>query len=174
MALNFAVNTIFGAKDEQTKAFNRMGKSAALFGDKSERAFKRANSGAREFGSIVKGILAAGAIQKVFGGLSSSLISVTSQFIDFDTALTAASAKFKGLDLTTTSGQETLEKLKKTAREVGAITKFSAVEAAGGLDFYATAGFTAEQSMAALLPTAKLATIANLDLAHGESRHQRY
>lgn len=165
MALNFVVNTIFGAKDEHTKAFNQMGKAATIFGNKSERAFKRANTGAREFGSIVKGILAAGAIQKVFGGLSTALISVTSQFIDFDTALTAASAKFKGLDLTTTSGQETLEKLKKTAREVGAVTKFSAVEAAGGLDFYATAGFTAEQSMAALLPTAKLATIANLDLA---------
>lgn len=165
MALKFAVNTIFKARDEQSRQFNKMGKNAKKFGETSSKAFKKASKSATGFGAITKGILSAGAISKGLGLLKTGLTAATTAFIGFDDSITAASAKFKGLDLTTKEGQKTLAALRKEARKVGAETKFSALEAAGGLDFYATAGFNAAQAMAVLKPTAKLATIANLDLA---------
>jgi TP901 family phage tail tape measure protein len=165
MGITFAVSTVFKSKDETSKNFNRMGKNAKKFGETSSRAFKQASKSATSFGTITKGILAAGAIQKSLRGVSMGLSVVTTDFIAFDDAITAGAAKFKGLNLSTKEGQKTLDALRKSARETGAETKFSAAEAAGGLDFYATAGFNAAQAMAVIKPTAKLATIANLDLA---------
>lgn len=165
MSAKFTVATIFKAKDQTSPAFKAMSKNAKLFGDQSARSFKKAGKSATSFGSITKGILTAGAITKSLSLVKQGLAEVTTEFIAFDDAITASSAKFKGLDLSTKEGQKTLESLKKTAREVGATTKFSATEGAQGLDFYATAGFNAQQSMAVLAPTAKLATVANLDLA---------
>ena len=46
--------------------------------------------------------------------------------------------------------KEAMQTMKMTARDVGATTKFSASEAAQGLDFLAMAGFNAQQSMAGL------------------------
>lgn len=165
MSLAFAVSTIFKSKDEQSANFNRMGKNAKKFGETTSRAFNRASKSATSFSTITKSILAAGAIQKGINLLGQGLGVVTTEFLDFDNAITQSSAKFKGLNLATKEGQKTLLELKKAARETGAETKFSAGEAAAGLDFYATAGFNAAQAMAVLKPTAKLATIANLDLA---------
>ncbi len=165
MSITFAVATIFKGKDEQSKQFNKMGKNAKKFGEKTSKAFKKASKSATSFGTITKGILTAGLITKATSAATAGISALTKEFISYDAAITTASAKFKGLDLTTKKGQKTLEALKKTAREVGATTKFSATEGAAGLDFYATAGFTAEQAMAVLAPTAKLATVANLDLA---------
>ena len=165
MSLDQAVTTTFKSKDKTSAAFNKMSKNAKKFGESSSRAFKKASKGAVDFQTITKGILSAGIITQAISGLTQGLGAVTTQFVQFDDAITAASAKFKGLNLTTKQGQQTLEALKLTAREVGATTKFSGVEASQGLDFYATAGFNAAQAMAVLAPTAKLATIANLDLA---------
>lgn len=165
MGIGFVVKTIFQGRDEQSKRFNRMGRNAKKFGETSSRAFKKASKSATSFGTITKGILSAQVVTKSVSLLTQGLTEATTAFIGFDDSITAASAKFKGLDLSTKEGQKTLEELKKSARDTGATTKFSAEEAAGGLDFYATAGFNAAQAMAVLKPTAKLATIANLDLA---------
>lgn len=164
MGIAFAVSTIFKSKDEQSKNFNRMGKNAKKFGEKTSKAFKKASKSATSFQTIAKGILTAGAVTKGLSLVRQGIGTVTIEFLEFDSAITQASAKFKGLNLSTKEGQKTLLELKKAARETGSQTKFSAGEAAAGLDFYATAGFNAAQAMAVLKPTAKLATIANLDL----------
>jgi TP901 family phage tail tape measure protein len=165
VALNQAVISIFKAKDEQSKAFNRMGKSADKFGERGSKAFKKLNRSAMSTGKIMKGILAAGVVQKALGGVSAGITSVTTDFLNFDQAVTAASAKFKGLDLATEKGIKKLEALKKTARTVGAETEFNAAQAASGLDFLALAGFNAEQAMKLLPGVTNLATVANVDLA---------
>jgi TP901 family phage tail tape measure protein len=121
--------------------------------------FTKASKKASMFGSIVKGNLVSGAISKGIGIAAQGVRVATTEFIAFDDAITAASAKFQ--DLT----PDTLEALKLEARKVGAETKFSATEAGQGLDFLAMAGFNAQQSMKILAPTAKLATVANVDLA---------
>jgi TP901 family phage tail tape measure protein len=162
---DFAVDTAFGAKDRVSGAFSKMDRRAEKFGRTADKAFKRASRSANRFDDIVKGILAAGVISKGLGLLRQGVGEVARQFVGFDQAVTSASAKFKGLNLSTEEGQKTLERLKKTARDVGAATQFSAGQAAEGLDFLAMAGFDAEQSMAALPGVVDLATVANLDLA---------
>lgn len=165
MALGFTVGTIFKGKDEISGDFKRMGRNAKKFQIKTSKAFRAAGKSATGFKSIVKGILTAGLISKGFQLVGEGLRVVTTEFLDFDDAITQASAKFKGLNLSTKEGQKTLLELKNTAREVGKTTKFSAAEAAAGLDFYATAGFNAAQAMRVLAPTAKLAMAANTGLS---------
>lgn len=58
-----------------------------------------------------------------------------------------------------------LAKLRKTAQELGAVTEFSASQAADGLKFLGMAGFSAEQSIAAIPDVLDLATAAQMDLA---------
>ena len=86
------------------------------------------------------------------------------EFADFDQSITTAAAKFGSIDLATTDGREAMDRLGRTARDVGATTQFSAAEAASGLDYLAMAGFSAEQAAASLSGVASLATAANLDL----------
>ena len=161
---NFAVSTRFTGRDLISKTFARMGKNADRFGNKSSKAFKKANRSASRFKDVTKGILAAGAIQKVLGGLQRGVSAVTTEFIGFDGAIVSAAAKFKDINLATAEGQKSLLELKKAARDTGAATQFSAGQAASGLDFLAMAGFSASQAMAALPGVVDLATVANIDL----------
>jgi len=121
--------------------------------DKVTRPMKKMTAGMKRFAAIGGAAVLAG------------LALTTRAFIQFDESLTAASAKFGDLNLATEEGQATLKRLGETAREVGATTKFSATEAAQGLDFLAMAGFTAEQAMTALPQVVNLATVAQTDLA---------
>lgn len=163
-ARQFAVSNRFTAKEGVTKAFGKMEKGAGRFGSKATKSFRQASRSASRFQDVTKGILAAGLIQRGFGRITQGVRAVTTEFLDFDQAVTSASSKFKGLNLTTEEGQKTLLRLKKTARDVGAATQFSAGMAAQGLDFLAMAGFNAEQAMAALPGVVDLATVANVDL----------
>jgi TP901 family phage tail tape measure protein len=155
----YNVNTAFNGVDKVSPAFIRMGKSAGRFQKRASAAFGRVKKDSLGMGGIIGGNLVAGGITKGLGLLTTGVRSVVTEFVQFDDAITAASAKFKNLT------PETLEKLKMTARDVGATTKFSATEAGQGLDFLAMAGFNAQQSMAVLAPTAALATVANVDMA---------
>ena len=162
---DFAVSTIFKAKDGVSAAFGKMGKQAGFFGDSADKAFRKASRSGSRFGDIVKGILVTDVIKGGLRQLQRGLSFVADEFVNYDAAITAASAKFKGLDLATQGGIDTLEALKGTAREVGATTEFSATQAAGGLEFLAMAGFDAKQSMALLPGVVDLATASDLDLA---------
>ena len=162
---DFAVSTVFKAKDGVSAVFGKMGKQAGFFGDNADKAFRRASRSGSRFGDIVKGILVTDVLKGGLRALSNGLRAVTTEFIDYDSAIVSASAKFKGLNLNTKEGIDTFNALKKTAREVGATTEFSATQAAGGLEFLAMAGFDAKQSMAALPGVVDLATASDVDLA---------
>ena len=162
---DFNVNTIFAAVDRVSKSFNKQSKSAVLFGDKTARAFNKASRSGNKFGGVLKGVLGANLISKGFGSVVRGVRNVVNEFIDFDDAIVSASAKFKGLNLTTREGRATLEELRVTARKVGETTQFTSAQAASGLDFLALAGFNAQQAMVTLPGTVNLATVANIDLA---------
>jgi TP901 family phage tail tape measure protein len=164
MAVNFAVVNKFTAIDRVSKVFRNMGTASEKFGNKAERSFLKASRAGSRFRDVTKGILAAGAISRGLSLVERGIAGATTEFVNFDQAITSASAKFKGLDLTTKEGIATLNKLKKAARDTGAVTQFSATQAAEGLDFLALAGFDAQQAMAALPGTVNLATVANIDL----------
>lgn len=162
----FVVSTIFKGKDLLSPIFKRQGILAGKFGDKASRSFAKASKKAINFGDIVKGILTAGLIQRGISALTRGARTVTSEFIDFDQALTQAGAKF---DPVVKRGTESFRKLGEIARKVGAETQFTAADAAQGLDFLAMAGFNAAQAMSALPGVTDIATIANLDLAESTS-----
>lgn len=162
---DFAVSTAFTAQDEVSKAFKRMGAGANKFADRSSAAFKKASKGANSFGKVVKKVLTAGLVVSSVLLLKQGLAATTKEFISFDQAITASSAKFKDLNLRTEAGQQSLLSLKKTARDVGAVTQFTATQAAQGLDFLAMAGFNAQQAMKLLPGVVDLATVAGVDLA---------
>lgn len=162
---DFTVNTIFDAVDRISKVFGKQGLAAKLFGDKADRAFRKASKSGSRFGSILKGVLGANIISKGFGTLVRGVRNVINEFISFDDAVVSASAKFKGMNILTEQGRKSLEGLKRSARDVGAATQFTSAQAAEGLDFLALAGFNAEQAMATLPGVVDLATVANIDLA---------
>lgn len=78
-----------------------------------------------------------------------------SAFNDFDEAMAAVTAK---------GGKELIDQQRDLARQLGRDTRFSAVEAAGGLEFLAQAGFSAQDRMKALPPMLDLATASGSDL----------
>ncbi|MCK5603579.1 phage tail tape measure protein [Candidatus Pacearchaeota archaeon] len=158
----FAVVTAFKGIDGVSKPLKKMSRSAKAFDKASDRAFSRASKRASMFGSVLKGVLGAQAITGGINLLRGGVSTLTEEFIGFDQAATSAAAKFpEGIK----RGTAAFAKLGKTARDVGSTTKFTAAEAAGGLDFLAMAGFNAQQAMAALAPAAELAAVGNMDMA---------
>lgn len=61
---------------------------------------------------------------------------------------------------------EDLKRLEEVAREMGATTKFSATEAAQGLEYMALAGYSVNDSIATLPKVLALAQAGNIDLAY--------
>lgn len=76
----------------------------------------------------------------------------------FDTAMSQVAST-----MGTTVDQ--IDNLTAIAKEMGATTKFTAVEAAEGLNYLALAGYTAEQQMAALPTVLNLAAAGSMELA---------
>ncbi len=161
----FAVNTAFNASGNILNRIKGMDKGMKRFGDTSTRAFRKASRSGSQFGNTLKAILGADLIKSGFRLVTNGVRAAAAEFINYDQAIVSASAKFKGLNLQTAEGQKSLQNLKDTARELGATTEFSATQAAQGLDFLATAGFSAEQAIVVLPGVVDLATVANLDLA---------
>jgi len=85
---NFAIATIFSAKDRVTQKFVKMGNAADKFGDKSSRAFRKASRSGRGFGDVMKGVLAAGVVQKGFFYLSQGMKSFVSEAAKVENAIT--------------------------------------------------------------------------------------
>lgn len=162
---DFAISTMFTAGDRVTRTLGKMIKASTKFGDKTSRAFNKASKSGSRFQSIVSGILSARAIAGGFRLVARELGEMTTGFISFDDAITAAAAKFKDIDVTSENITESMDALRKAARKTGAETEFTATQAGKGLDFFALAGFKADQAMTLLTPTVNLATVAEIDLA---------
>jgi TP901 family phage tail tape measure protein len=107
-------------------------------------------------------LLKAGAITRGLGLIERGAAGVVDEFISFDKSITEAAAKFPEK---IARGTKEFEGLEKAARKVGATTEFTSAQAAEGLTFLAMAGFSAEQSIAALPGVVDLATAANLEFA---------
>lgn len=60
--------------------------------------------------------------------------------------------------------EDDFKKLEEEARRLGATTMFSATESAEGLEYFAMAGWSAEDSISALEPTLRLAQASGTDL----------
>jgi TP901 family phage tail tape measure protein len=149
------------------KALDSLGIKSKTVSNALKRDFDKAADRVERLGKTVKNTM--GFLVK-YGSLAvgAGLGIVTKQFIDFDAAITAASAKFKDVNLSTPEGYQnylkTLELTGAKAREVAAVTEYNAVDTAGALDKMAMAGLTSAQSMSLLMGTTNLATAAGTDL----------
>ena len=157
------VETVFRGKDQISSQYNRMGKGADKFANRTDRAFRKATKSAQGFQSVTSSILKASAVQKSIAMLGEGVQSVTKDFIGFDDALFSASAKFSDVDMSTQQGLKTFKALGDAARKTGAATQFNATQSAQALNFLALAGFNAGQAMKALPGLADFATAAEMD-----------
>lgn len=148
-----------------SRPLGRMQSTNKRFTRAIRRDFAQAQRSVDRFGKNLNKSVGRTASRVVAGGfiaIGAGVAVATKEFIDFDTAITAASAKFGP---TFQRGTEGFEQLGKAAREVGATTEFTATQAAEGLDFLALAGFNAVQSMSLLPGVVDLATASQTDLA---------
>ena len=163
MATKYAIATVYKLIDNITMPLDKIGVKGKTVGRALKNEFTKteqqlANVGAK-LKSFAKGAALAG-IALVGVGIGVA----TKQFIDYDAAVTGATAKFKDLDITSVDYKDNLKTVGKVARDVAAITEFNAVDTAGALDKMAMAGLTSKQSMALLAGTTNLATAAGADL----------
>lgn len=106
------------------------------------------------------GAIGSAAKQMVTSGVTSSL----QKYTEFEDTLTKAGTKFIDLDVRSSDYAENLEELSRAAQKVGAVTKYTASDAAGALDKMAMAGLSSKQAMDMLMGTTNLATAAGIDL----------
>jgi TP901 family phage tail tape measure protein len=161
----YAVSTEFAARDRISAVLTQMDKRAKITGRSLKSSFDKGSAAAARFQSVTKDILKAQALVKGAQLVKEGVRAVTTEYVGFDDAITAASAKFKDINLNTEAGRAKMDALRKSARKAGADTEFSATQGAQAIDFFAMAGFNAAQSMAMLPGATDLATIANVDLA---------
>ena len=159
MARSFLVETKFTAKDLVSSKMNRMnrgvGRFAANLTDSNHMLGQGLNRANR---SINRGILVG------IGALGTGLGFAAREFVGLDESIRGAGAKFKDLDTTSATYQQSLDSLEKKARDVAGTTEFMATDTAGALDKMAMAGMSSELSMSLLAGTTNLATAAGTDL----------
>jgi TP901 family phage tail tape measure protein len=170
MASRYAIESVFRLIDQVSAPTSKIGRALDSMGIKSKtvsnalkRDFDKASARADRLGaSIAK--LGKYAVVGALGAIGAGIGIATKQFIEFDSAVTAASAKFKDIDVTSSNYRQTLDAIAKKARDVAAVTEYNAVDTAGALDKMAMAGLTSEQAMSLLMGTTNLATAAGMDL----------
>ena len=157
--------TRFTTKDKITPSFRDMDRGAKRFGRSASKSFRDATSSATRFGTVTKGILAAGIVQRGISGLTQGLRGLTAQFIDFDKATIGAAARFKDIGPKAADFEQQLRKIRDRAREAGATTEFTATQSAEALNFLAKAGFKSATAFGSLDSMINLATATGEDFA---------
>jgi TP901 family phage tail tape measure protein len=156
--VDYGVRTVFTAKNNLSPEMNRMGRDVDRFGRRAKAEFK-------SLGQVIKGSFVgnvmANAVSSGFGMMRRGIEGVATDFIALDKGLNESAVKFGGIDY----GSEKFKELSAVARQVGTTTKFSAIDAAGGLEALAAAGFAADNALRILPTVANFAAAAKMDLA---------
>ena len=163
MASKYAIETVFKVIDNITAPLDKIGIKGKAVGRTLKNEFTKTEQQLANVGTKLKSFAKGAMLTGVaLAGLGIGV--ATKQFIDYDAAVTAATAKFKDLDITSADYKDNLKEVGKVSRQVAAVTEFNAVDTAGALDKMAMAGLTSKQSMALLAGTTNLATAAGADL----------
>lgn len=169
---DYAVGTKFTAKDEVTPAYKRMGDAADAFNRRASKgandtasALRNSTKAGYQFGTVVKGILAANLIRGGIDRVVNGFQRVGGDFIKFDETMIGASARFNdlGVDVVDLTGKAI--GLGKGVRQAIAGTKFTAVEAATAMNEFAKADFSSVAALGALRSQLELANATGTDFA---------
>ena len=163
MASRYEISTVFKMIDNWSDPMKKIAGSSTVLAKKVSADMRRTEMQIQAAGRAMKAMagVAAGAGVALAG---KTVVDSVKTYVEFEDAVTKAGSKFKDVDVTSAEYNHTLEKLQASAREVGALTKFSAVDSANALDKMAMAGLTSEQSMGMLMGTTNLAAAVDLDL----------
>ena len=135
-----------------------MGRTAATGGARTERALRRVQQ--RTTATQLSASRLATTIRLLFGSFAGGLgvISTGRLLAGFEQSLSTV--------LAITKATETqMVRLRNEAKRLGAVTRFSAEQAAQGMVFLARSGLDAEQAFASIEPTLRLAQAGAIDLA---------
>ena len=163
MASRYEISTIFKMIDNFSGPMKSIAGSSSVMAKKVSADMQRTEMQIQAAGHAMKamaGVAAAAGVALA----GKTVVDSVKTYVEFEDAVTKAGTKFKDLDVTSESYNDTLELMQAKAREVGALTKFSATDAAGALDKMAMAGLTSQQAMGMLMGTTNLATSVGLDL----------
>lgn len=163
MAKKFSIEAIFSAKDRlsvpMAKIRGKLGQ-LAKFGNRSLGGLNRAvDSGLGALGRASTALGIAGVAS--IAGLGLELRNVITNGAEFEKVLVRTGTAF---ETPIRIGTEGFAKLAAAARNVGKTTEFSALQGAEALNSLATAGYTAEQSIAALPKVIDFASAGGLEL----------
>ena len=163
MASRFSLEAILKLTDNLTGPYRNSTRKITALNRGLQGSFGRLNRGInRTIKFVGKGILRAGALG--LGALAAGTGLAAREFIKLEDSVTQAGAKFKDLDSTASTYEDTLKQLSDTSRAAVRGTEILATDAAGGLDKMAMAGFTSAQSMALLAGTVDLVTASGADM----------
>lgn len=163
MASRYEISTIFKMIDNFSGPMKSIAGSSSVMAKKVSADMQRTKMQIQAAGRAMKamaGVAAAAGVALA----GKTVVDSVKTYVEFEDAVTKAGSKFKDVDVTSAEYNQTLEKLQASAREVGALTKFSAVDSANALDKMAMAGLTSEQAMGMLMGTTNLAASVGLDL----------
>jgi tape measure domain-containing protein len=107
----FAVETVFGARDKQSKAFTKMTRNADRFGERSSRAFRKLNKEATKTSTVIKGILGAQVVTKATSGFANAIKSIITESSKVEDAVASFQPLMGGVEQAT----KLVEKLNETA-----------------------------------------------------------
>ena len=141
------------------KAADKLDRSMGDVADATEKASDAAKDSGGGF-SVMKGAMAdlvSDGIRRAADSMVEFGKSVLNTGIEFDAQMSKVSA------LSGATGDE-LEKLRDTAKEMGATTQYTATEAGQGLEYMALAGWDSEQMVKGLPAVLNLAAAASMDL----------
>ena len=163
MESRYEISTIFKMIDNFSGPMKSIAGSSSVMAKKVSADMRKTEMQIQAAGRAMKamaGVAAAAGVALA----GKTVVDSVKTYVEFEDAVTKAGSKFKDVDVTSAEYNQTLEKLQASAREVGALTKFSAVDSANALDKMAMAGLTSEQSMGMLMGTTNLAAAVGLDL----------
>lgn len=159
MAGRFSVETVFRAVDKMSAPVSRMERRVKKFSRSLERGMFKAS---RALDGTTAKMKSMGATAAATGALVGfGLTDIIRTGAEFDQTITNAAAKFGIFD----RESDAFIAVKNKALELGESTEFMASQAAGALDFFAKAGFTAAEAIETSTSAVDFATVAQMDLA---------
>ena len=122
---------------------------------------KAASNAQSILGSIVGGNLISSGIQAAIGGIQSMASGALDTYREYQKSM----ANTAGIAGITDKSSADFQKLSKAAEAAGKATAFTSAQAGDALGYMALAGWDANKSTSALMPTLKLAEATGADLA---------
>lgn len=122
---------------------------------------KAASNAQSILGSIVGGNLISSGIQAAIGGIQSMASGALDTYRDYQKSM----ANTAGIAGITDKSSADFQKLSEAAEAAGEATAFTSAQAGDALGYMALAGWDADKSTSALMPTLKLAEATGADLA---------